>query len=259
MTRASFSPASRVSPSFRVPLTLFATTVLLGGPGAGTTHAQSPGTEVRQLVTFRFLPGGFDDAMDVYREQALPLYRRDNAMRSFRGFREVESPIPLDLVVVSAFANLGAMDASNAVLGRLAAEEGTSIGEIYGAISEVSERHDDQLVEMRTELSTGNPASYRLVALVWYRTLPGEQDNFERHLADDVVGWERRNRIASETGRFLLSDGWTHLRFLGFDSLAEYQAYWTALANVGGHGFIESLTAVRREVILAPVPELSVR
>jgi hypothetical protein len=214
---------------------------------------------VRQLVTFRFLPGGFDDAMAVYLEQALPLYRRDSAMRSFRGLREVESPIPLDLVVVSSFANMGAMDESNAALRRLATEAGSSIGAIYGAISEVSEHHDDQFVEMRRELSTGDPAAHRLVALVWYRTLPGEQDNFERHLADDVVAWERRNGIASETGRFLVSDGWTHLRFLGFDSLGDYQEYWNGLDDVGGHGYIESLTAVRREVILAPVPELSVR
>ena len=76
--------------------------------------------EVRQLVTFRFLPGRSADALRVYTEEALPLYRAGTEMRSFRGLREVESPVPLDLVVVSSFDGMGGMDRSNRELRTLA-------------------------------------------------------------------------------------------------------------------------------------------
>ena len=214
--------------------------------------------EVRQLVTFRFLPGRSADALRIYTEAAIPLYRAGSAMRSFRGLREVESPVPLDLVVVSSFDGMAGMDRSNEELRSLAAEAGTSIGAIYGAIGAESSAHDDQFVAMLPELGQGDPTAERLVALVWYRTLPGAQGRFERAL-EDLVEWEARNGVAASTGRFLLSDGWTHLRFLGFESLGAYQSYWEGVAREGGLGRLDEMTAHRREVVLAPVADLSVR
>jgi hypothetical protein len=215
--------------------------------------------EVRQLVTFRFLPGRASDGISLFRDRAVPLYRDNEAMMSFRGFREVESPIPLDLVVVSSFRGMAGMDASNADLRALAAAGGSSIGAIYGAISAVSERHDDQFVEMLSSLVNGDPSARPLVALVWYQAAPGRAAALERALEDDVVVWERNRGVFSATGRFLVSDGWSHLRFLGFDSLADYQTYWKGVTTMGGHDRVDGLVVRRREVILAPVPELSVR
>ena len=179
-------------------------------------------------------------------------------MRSFRGLREVESPVPLDLVVVSSFDGMAGMDRSNAELRSLAGEAGTSIGAIYGAIGAESVAHDDQFVAMLPELGQGDPTAERLVALVWYRTLPGAQSRFERAL-EDLVEWESSNDIAASTGRFLLSDGWTHLRFIGFESLEAYQSYWEGVAGEAGLGRLDEMTAHRRQVVLAPVADLSVR
>jgi len=210
-------------------------------------------------VTFLFLPGRAGDAMALYRERAIPLYRRNDAMLSFRGLREVESPVALDLVVVSAFRGMRGMDESNASLRMAAASEGTSIGEIYGAIGTLSSSHDDQFVAMLPALGNGDPSSKRLVALVWYQTLPGRGAEFEEIVERTVGPWERDAGVPASTGRFLVSDGWHYLRFLGFDSLADYETYRAGLASLAPRGSLDAITARSRQVILAPVPELSVR
>lgn len=120
-------------------------------------------SEVRQIVTFSFPPGKSGEALAVFRDVAIPLYERDDAMLSFRGFREVESPIALDLIVVSSFAGMSGMDESNSMLGTLAAEAGTSIGAIYGRIGALSSRHTDEFVEMLPALGNGDPNSPCLV------------------------------------------------------------------------------------------------
>ncbi|MDH3269769.1 MAG: hypothetical protein OEN56_00460 [Gemmatimonadota bacterium] len=209
-------------------------------------------------MTFRLLPGRSAEVSEIFREQALPLYERNEAMLSFRGFREVESPVALDLIVVSAFRGMAGMDDSNEALRSLAAERGTSIGGVYGSIAAASSGHDDQFVEMLAHLSHGDASDRPLVALVWYRLLPGEGGRFERTLGDRIVPWERETGTPSATGRFLVSDGWHYLRFLGFASLADYHAYWKGV-DAEGHDYLDGITAVRREVIVAPVPELSVR
>ena len=230
------------------------------GAGAGGLAAQVPvESEVRQIVTFSFLSGTSAEALAVFRDQAIPLYQQDEAMLSFRGFREVESPIPLDLIVVSAFAGTAGMDDSNARLRMLAEEAGSSMGAIYGGIGALSSGHMDQFVEMLPPLGTGDPSSRRLTAFVWYRVLPGQAGAFERALETTTVPWERATGIPSATGRFLVSDGWHYLRFLAFDSLGDYQSYWSEAGAEAGLARIDGLTAERREVIVASVPELSVR
>ena len=52
------------------------------------------------------------EAIALFRDRALPLYERNEPMLSFRGLREVESPEPLDLIVVSAFRGMAGMDES---------------------------------------------------------------------------------------------------------------------------------------------------
>lgn len=228
------------------------------GAIAGATvpvHAQiSVDSEVRQLVTFRFLPGRAAEALDIYREQAIPLYRQDDAMLNLRVFREVESPFPLDLVVVRGFRGMEGMDESNTALRGLAQQAGTSIGAIYGAIGALSATHDDQFIEMLAPLSNGDPSSQPLVAFIWYRAAPGQTRLLLDRIERDVLPAERREAIPSSTGRFLLTDGWDYLRILGFDSLGDYQSYWADMSPR-----VVDFTASRREVILAPVPGLSVR
>ncbi len=215
--------------------------------------------EVRQIVTFSFLPGKAAEALTVFREQAVPLYRADRAMLNFRGFREVESPVPMDLMVVSGFEGMAGMDRSNAELRALAAEAGTGIGAIYGSIASLSTGHTDEFVEMLPDLGTGDPSSLRLTVFVWYRLSPGEAETFERTLESTIVPRERSLGTASATGRFLVSDGWHYLRLLAFDSLGAYQVYRDRIERTPGYRTLAGVVAERREVIVASVSELSVR
>lgn len=222
--------------------------------------AQSPVEgEVRQLVTFRFLPGRAQEALSLYQRDAIPLYQRDNAMLSFRGFREVESPVPLDLIVVSAFRGMAGMDDSNRALSTLARANGTSVGAIYGAIGALSSSHDDQFIEMLPRLGTGDATSRRLVALVWYRTEAGHEEVLENLIASRLQPWESARGSVSSMGRFLVSDDWTHLRILGFDSLGDYHKYQSDLRLQPWAGLLRGEIQRHREVILAVVPEFSVR
>ena len=250
-------PVARVG-SARLALARTVVALLLLAPAERTRAQEAVHGELRQLVTFRFLPGESEAAWSVFRDHALPLYRQNEAMRSVRAFREVESPVPMDLVVVSSFRGMAGMDASNQALRRLASETGTSMEDVHGRIAALSADHHDQFVTMLPAFSHGDPSARPLVALVWYRLMPGEARRFERALEEELVPWERASSIPAATGRFLVSDGWDYLRWIGFDSLADYQAYWEAVGSVG-HGYIDGITAKRREVIVAPVPELAVR
>ncbi|MEJ2541761.1 MAG: hypothetical protein P8188_17650 [Gemmatimonadota bacterium] len=211
--------------------------VLMGGPAPAGAQLPRP-DEVRQIVSFSFLPGRAPQALDLYRERALPLYRDDLAMLSFRGFREVESPVPLDLVVVSSFEVMGGIDDYNQSLSELAEVGGTSIAEIYGEIAA--------------------PSASPLTALVWYRLAPGTREAFETALVR-TAAWESDVGIPSATGRLILSDGWDYLRFLGFDSLAAYHEYWREASLTRGWNELEAATLSHRQVILSRLPELDVR
>ena len=57
----------------------------------------------------------------------------------------------------------------------------------------------------------------------------------------------------------MVSDGWHYLRFLGFDSLGDFQAYWSEIDNLPDQASLANVTAERREVIVALVAELAVR
>lgn len=112
---------------------------------------------------------------------------------------------------------------------------------------------------MLPSLGSGDPSSTRLTAFVWYRILPGQNEVFETVIRTAVAPWEEESRIPSATGRFLVSDGWHYLRFLGFNSLGEYQEYWSGLSMEAASSRLADLTVARREVIVASVPEMAVR
>lgn len=215
--------------------------------------------EVRQLVTFLFEPGRAQEAFRLYEAQAIPLYRENSAMLSFRGLREVESPTPLDLVVVSGFSGMAGMDASNAALRTLAQRAGTSIGALYGQIGGMAQSHYDEFVEMLPELGQDDPSDERLVALVRYRIVPGAREAFLDDLAQVVVPWERSRGTAATTGRFILADGWDVLRFIGFEDLADYHMYWSDMQLQPWYEVMYGRVAAVRQTVLAPMPFFSVR
>ena len=209
--------------------------------------------EVRQIVSLSFTPGSAAEATRLFHQLAVPLYESDPEMVSFRGFSEVESSIPLDLVVVSAFEGMAGMDASNDFL------RGAGIGEFYGQVGPLLASHTDQFVEMLPELGRGDPSGAPRTALIWYRIIPGAGAGFERALAATAVPHEEATGVSSQTGRFLLSDGWHYLRFVGLSSLGGYQSYLTGLSEAQGYQELAEYVVATREVILRPVPDLFVR
>lgn len=239
--------------------------VLVGGLlTAGLTTqpagAQEPVEgEVRQLVTFSFLPGRTSAALDLYQNEVLPLYQANTAMRSFRAFREVESPVPMSLMVVSSFLGMEGMDHSNEALRAIAADAGTSIGSLYGQIGAESSGHTDQFVVMLPYLGQGDPSDTRLTLFEWIRLTPGSGPAFEGTLRTSVLRYEEANGVPASTGRFILSDGWDYLRILGFESLGDYQAYRDGLDASGWSRSAAALIAERRQIIVANIPDLAVR
>jgi len=109
-------------------------------------------------------------------------------------------------------------------------------------------------------LSRGDGVSFLLLSLVAlqsaaevrqivsFRFLPGKS-------------WEEEHRFAagSESGRFPLSDGFDFFRILGISSLGEWQRYVEAQRGASFAATLEGWIAESRQVILAPVRELSLR
>jgi hypothetical protein len=223
--------------------------------------AVQSGAEVRQLVSFQFLPGKSAEAFEVFLNEARPLYQANLPMIRFRAYREAESPEPLDLVVISSFHGMSGMDASNRALAEEAARRGTSVSAVYGKISASTIAHRDEFMEMDPGAAWGDADSAPLLVLVRVRAAPGRRSEYARLIRERVVPWEKEERLlsGSETGRFLVSNGLDFLRVLGLSSLGGFQRYLDSLRRAPFAPEIEEWTAESREVILAPVRELSVR
>jgi hypothetical protein len=217
--------------------------------------------EVRQLVYFDFLPGQTAEAVRFFRADALPLYQADSHLLQFRAYREAESPEPVDLVVVSSFQGMAGMDESNRALAEEAKRRGTTIGEVYGRIAALSERHRDEFIEIDPALSWGDLSGASLVALVSVRLAPGRREGYARILRDEVVPWERRAGIVagSESGPYLVSDGFSFLRVLGLSSLGDWHRYRSEAEKQPFARELEASLAAERVLLLAPLRELSVR
>jgi hypothetical protein len=217
--------------------------------------------DVRQLVYFDFLPGKTAEAVQMFRDDALPLYQADSHLLQFRAFREAESPEPLDLVVVSSFHGMAGMDESNRALAEEAKRRGTTIGEIYGRIGALSERHRDEFVEIDPALSWGDVSGAGLVALVSVRLAPGRKEAYGRLLRDEIVPWERRSGIfaGGESGPYLVSDGFSFLRVFGLSSLGDWHRYRGEAEKQPFARELEASIAAERVLLVAPLHELSVR
>ncbi len=217
--------------------------------------------EVRQIVSFQFLPGKTEEAIQIFRDETRPLYEANGPMLRFRAYREAESPESLDLVWVSSFLGMEGMDASNRALVEEAARHGTRVGEIYGRILALTSGHRDEFVEMDPRLSWGAVDGAALVVLIRLRLAPGRRSDYETLLRERLAPWEKEHRLAagSESGRFLLSDGFDFFRILGISSLGEWHRYVEAQRGAPFAAELEGWIAESRQVILAPVRELSVR
>ncbi len=221
------------------------------------TAAQS---EVRQLVTFLFQPGRSAEAMAIYESKLKPIYADVAPLKRFRGYREAESPEPLDLVVVSSYAGMAGMDLANEALRRPNAA-GQSAMSFYGALSAMTQTHHDQFVEMLPALSDTATETATLTVFEYVRVSPGKQTLYERGLMTDVRPFERANRLYqwSETGRMLVSDGWDYLRIFGITSLGDWHRYQRDARRPGSPFAADTLVAARKTIILRREGRLSVR
>lgn len=219
---------------------------------AEATDAQLP--DVIQIVTFRFQPGQAADAIEVFRDQALPLYQENPFMLEFRGYREVESPEPLDLVVISRFAGMAGMDQSNDRLRSLAADAGMSIGSIYGAISEGSLGHTDEFVELTDGGSLGSMDGERLVLLEYLEipSGPGPAGSLIQVMTEGLEG-----AAGGLAGNVVVANGWSHFRMSGVRSLDTVHRLARQWGNPTAAGDVP--VARRKRVVLARLDELSVR
>ena len=239
--------------------------VLAAGVTERHVAAQTPveSREVRQLVTFRFLPGQTRAALDVYRTGILPIYRGVESMRTVRLLGEVESPEPLDLMVVTHYADMAGMDRANQAM-RALPPDGPTIGQLYQQVADLSLGHHDQFVEVISPpVSAGTPDGL-LEVLEFVRVSAGAHGAFERQMLQIVHPWEEDQPLRSvvprtETARFLVADGWDYLRTYAVRDLASWQAYSTARARHPAVYAANRLIEQRKTMILRELPELRVR
>lgn len=229
---------------------------------AASMAATQEQPEVRQWVTFKFLPGKSREAIEIFREEALPLYEATSPMLRFRGYREAESPEPLDLVVVSTFQGMAGMDASNRTLREHAQKTNSSIGALYGRIGALSENHKDEFVEVDPKLSWGGSDQARLVVLISLQIEPGRTSTYETLVRDRLVRWEAalgESVVGSDGGPFLVSDGWDYFRVVGIATLGDWHRYVREQRTQPWWSELDEIVTRSKTLILAPVPELSVR
>lgn len=219
--------------------------------------------EVRQLVTFRFLPGQTRAALDLYRGFLVPIYREIEPMRTVRVFAEVESPEPLDLMVVTHYADMAGMDRANRQLQQLPGDR-PPIGELYRQVADLSLGHHDQFVEVLSPPAIAAAPDGLLEVLEFLRVSAGAGAGFERQMLGAVHPWEQETPmrdllVRSETARFLVADGWDYLRTYAVRDLAAWQAYTAARARHPAAFATNRVVEARKTIILREIPDLRVR
>jgi hypothetical protein len=247
----------------RVAVLAAAVTALGLAERRATAQPPVESREVRQLVTFRFLPGQARAALEVYRTGILPVYRGVESMRTVRLLGEVESPEPLDLVVVTHYADMAGMDRANQSLRSLPPDSPT-IGQLYQQVADLSLGHHDQFVEVISPPVSAAAPDGLLEVLEFVRVVPGAQSAFERQILQFAHQWEQDSAIRqlvprTETARFLVADGWDYLRSYAVRDLAAWQAYSTARARHPAMYAATRLVAERKTMILRELPDMRVR
>lgn len=250
-------------PSYSLSMRPRLTAILFCAPLAAALYwlpmsAQEP-PEVWQIVTFRFQPGQAAEAHRIYADSLLPIYRDNPHLLRFRAYREAESPVPLDLMIVSHYAGMAGMDESNRWHRRRAT--GGGVGPLYARLSDLSAGHDDQFIEILPSLTTAAKAVPALYVFEWIRVIPGGGPRFEQVLEARAVPWERGLSMVkgSRTGRVLVGDGWDYARVLEVDSLGDYHSLLTRAREAPFTAEWAALVAARRTIIVRNLPELAIR
>jgi hypothetical protein len=241
-----------------------AAVALLAAAAGRPVGAQHPAEarEVRQLVTFRFLPGQLRVARDIYRRQLVPIYRDVETMRQVRVFGEAESPEPFDLMVVTHYADLAAMDRANKALEQPAPER-PPVSFFYSQLANLCLGNHDQFVEVISPPATAAPDD-TLEVLEFLRLEPGFAESFEQQMLASVHAWELEDEmrsvvLRSETARFFVADGWDYLRTYAIRSLSAWQAYTTARGRHPAAAAVNRMVAARKTMILREMQDLRVR
>ncbi len=128
----------------------------------------------------------------------------------------MESPEPLDLMVVTHYADMAAMDRANRLLQQLPGDR-PPIGELYRQVADLSLGHHDQFVEVLSPPAIAPAPDGLLEVLEFLRVSAGSGAGFERQMLGVVHPWEQETPmrdilVRSETARFLVADGWDYLR-----------------------------------------------
>jgi hypothetical protein len=240
--------------------------VVAGASGVARASAQPllEAREVRQIVTFRFLPGQLSAVLEIYATHLLPIYREIEAIRMVRLLTEAESPEPLDLMVITHYDTLAGMDRANDALARQVPDR-PSVGELYRQIADLSLGHTDQFVELVSP-ATVTPVGEQpvLEVLEFLRIAAAGGPMFERHALSVVHPWEQETSIRdillrSETSRFLIADGWDHLRTYAVRSLGAWQAYVTARSRHGAAFPFTRMIEQRKTMVLRELAGMRVR
>jgi hypothetical protein len=250
-----------MKPAVALVVALLALPWGMDAPSAAQLPAEA--REVRQLVTFRFLPGQTRAALDLYRAFLVPIYREIEPMRTVRLFGEVESPEPLDLVVVTHYADMAGMDRANRLLRQLPGDR-PPIGELYRQVADLSLGHHDQFVEVLSPPAIAGTPDGLLEVLEFLRVSAGAGAGFERQMLGVVHPWEQETPlrdivVRSETARFLVADGWDYLRTYAVRDLAAWQAYAAARARHPAVFAANRVIEARKTIILREIPDLRVR
>jgi hypothetical protein len=237
-----------------------ALTVLLADGVNAQITAATTGGDVRQIVTFLWQPGSSETATSIFERSLKPIYTGIPALKRFRAYREVESPEPLDLVVVSTYDGMAGMDAANAAL-RTPGASGESAFAIYGRLSALMQQHHDQFVEMLPAMSDSVVEGSELTVFEYLRVAPGAQAKYATMLFTFIRPFERSRGLYawSETGRMLVSDGFDFVRIYGIRSLGEWQRYRERMRTAPQVAALDNLVAMRKTIILRRDARLSVR
>jgi hypothetical protein len=249
------------------PLPLLARVCLVGlalGVAELPASLSAQGTprtaEVRQLVTFLFQPGRTADAHAIYEKQLRPIYTDVRALRTFRAYREAESPEPLDLIVVSSYDGMAGMDSANAAL-RRSVPGRPSAFPLYGMLSAMTQTHHDQFIEMLPTVSDSASTTGTLTVFEYIRVAPGLHTEFETRLRSQIRPAEKDAQLYdwSETGRVLVGDGWDYVRIFGIKSLGDWHRYQRFMQGPLMRAQSGVTVAARKTIIVRQDTTLSVR
>lgn len=224
-----------------------------------TAKAQSDSSIVWQLVTFNILPGQYNNVIDLYQQQAVPLYAENEEMLRFRGFREVESPVPFGLMVLTEMHGLGGMDASNNRLRAIAAEQNISVGNLYGRISDLTAGHTDEFVQLIAEWKIEDPFTSKYQVFISYDIVAGKLTDFRRFVHEQLIPAEKELGLPSSGGEYIISAGWQYVRVFGIDTLNEFGDYIEMLHSRDLDKALDPFIDKKKIVIKGVLPNLSVR